>query len=663
MKGKQNSSKLNKIFIIAGILVAILLVWTLIGSFGETTESSAWDGVVAKSFTSGTGTVNNPYVISTPGELAYFKSLLEGVDASAYANRNYVITNNMDYGNYDLAINNTVPFSGTIDGKYNFVKNVDLSSSLFKSLDGATIKNLNFKDFNINVSEKIGILANEANEVNIDFVLLDGEINVASEITDSVSVAGLFDNDDSSQIKNTIINFRISELIDYVSILNFGSDTVIENVLVNSEYGIVGSDVELDVSKVYKFSINNNAVSVNSNDLSKFNDGSYEAVLTDSVFEFSSIKPTDENTENNSKAPTRSAAISLHASGIDTSNHAIYINDLAADYNHYIGLNYTEIRNTNGTIPNGNNQNLYSDSNLATVYIRYSGADINNSNTYGTVSVSEDIRDYYYYKRYPVVSGYIEFDLIDNPWANRPTDRAFNGWVTDYTNAVISLNMDTYVRSVKIPVSDVTNPISITFYSSWTIASLSETTGEISSNLKSIAMQELAVSYGDLTIYHYKAHVNNNSYYPSDSPLYNMSGTRITSGSRCRTNGGCDYVRPNGNDAYSGSREYYRATPNGNNATLSRVYPSKQSSVSYYNSTDDAAGLFIRVTSGTENIYSSTGTKLTSCGSSCYKLLQYGEQTVGTTATYYYLATRDTNILLQTLLLLLLLVIFLHLYQ
>ena len=644
MKYKHRHLKFNKAYVVAAIALAILLTWTLISSFGQTTESSAWDGIVANSFTSGTGTENNPYVISSPGELAYFKSLLEGDAAAYYVDKNYVITNSFDYGDYDLSINNTVPFAGTIDGRYNFIKNVNLSKSLFVSLDGATIKNLNLKNLNITVNDKIGVIANETNKANIDFLLLDGAINVASEITDSVSVAGLFDDDTSSKIKSTIINFRISELIDYVSILNSGSDTVIENVLVNGGYGIVGRDVELDVTKVYKFSVDNNTISVNSNDLSKFNDESYEVVLTDNVFEFSSIIPVEKNEVNNSKGPTRSAAISLHNSGIDTSNHAIYVNDLTADYNYYIGLNYTEIRNINGTIPDGSNQQLYSNSNLATVYIRYSGADINDSTTYGTVSVSEDIRDYYYYKRYPVVSGYIEFDLIDNPWANRPAGRAFNGWVTDYTNAVVSLDMDTYVRSVKIPVSDINNPISITFYSSWTVASLAETTGEISSNLKSVTMQELAVSYGNLSVYHYKDHVNNNSYYPSDSPLYNMNGTRVTSGSRCRTNGGCDYVRPNGNAAYSGSREYYRAIANGNNATLTRVYPSKQSSVSYYNSTDDAAGLFIRVTSGTQDIYSSNGTKLTTCGSSCYKLLQYGEQNVGTTATYYYLPTRDTNI-------------------
>ena len=40
-----------------------------------------------------------------------------------------------------------------------------------------------------------------------------------------------------------------------------------------------------------------------------------------------------------------------------------------------------------------------------------------------------------------------EFDLIDNPWADRPSELVFNGWVTDYTGAVVSLDIDTYVKT------------------------------------------------------------------------------------------------------------------------------------------------------------------------------------------------------------------------
>ena len=81
--------KHKSIFILTAILIVILLSWSFINSFSETTTSTAWDGTVARSFEKGTGTVKNPYVISNASEFAYFKSLLEGESSASYANKNY----------------------------------------------------------------------------------------------------------------------------------------------------------------------------------------------------------------------------------------------------------------------------------------------------------------------------------------------------------------------------------------------------------------------------------------------------------------------------------------------------------------------------------------------------------------------------------------------
>lgn len=642
MKTKLNRQQLS-LFVIFGIIVAILLAWTLIYSFSSNTDSSAWDGVVANEFTSGTGSKENPYVISTAGEYAHFKELLEGTDAYLYIDKYYKIVNSLNYGEYDIAIANTVPFSGTIDGEWNTISDAKVTNSLFAEVDGATIKNINFDEIEITASRDTGILANSIKDTNISSLLLTGNIIIDEEVTDKLTVSGLSKEINSSMVKNIVINLEPTDELNYISIASSSTDNEIENVLVRKGYDLITESEDTDTSKVYEFSIENDEIIVKNDDIIKFINEDKRITIVNNKFAFVDVEKEEKEEESKPSRNTKSAAITEHTSGVD--GNSIHINDLVSDTNYYTGLNYTKITNTTGVIPTGVNQNLYSNSNLATVYIRYNGADINDSSVVGSVSVSENVSNYYYYKKYPVVDGFVTFDLIDNPWANRPSGRAFNGWVTDYDGAVVSLDTDTYVRSVKIPINSIESPISITFYTSWTIASVASNTSEISTNLKTTSMQAVPSDYGDLTQYYISDSIDYYDDYPSGI-LYNTSGTRITA-SYCNSRYGCDFVRPNTSNEYDSSASYYTVTPNGNNATLTRVYPTKISAFNYYTS-GYAAGYFIRVTSGTENIYSSTGEKLTSCGSSCYKLLQYSDGTIDNSTTYYYLTTRDTNIFAPT---------------
>ena len=643
---KQHKS----VFLIA-ILIVIILAWTFIRSFSEDIDNSAWDGVVADSFTSGTGTLENPYVIANASQYAYFKSLLEGEDAALYATKNYSITSSFNYGEYDITINNEVPFSGSINGNFNLIYNAKLTNSFFALVSNATIKNINFDNISVTSSIDSGVIANEMEDTSIMAVSLNGTIAKSNTIEDKVIVAGIAYKDNSSTIKDVVINLT-NENVDYIALVADITDTEFLNVIVGKDSTMVPDGIKADLSKVYELDFSSENISLDGKLINEINKNDYLITIKNNKLLFEKYNGSGEepidNQKGPSKAPSRSAAISVHASGIDTTNGNIYINDLTSDYNYYMGLNYTKISNTTGALPSGNNQNLYSNSNLATVYIRYSGADYNDSSVYGTVSVSETVSNYYYFKRYPVVSGYVTFDLIDNPWANRPGGRAFNGWVTDYTGAVVSLNIDTYVRSVKIPVSDVSTPISITFYTNWTIASIATSTSDISSTLKSAQMTEIPADMEDISEYYVAGHINYGYSYPSGTK-YDMNGNRITRSSCNSYPGGCNFVVENGSDPYDSNADYYQVTPiNNNTATLTQVFPTKTSPVSYYGATASAAGLFVRVTSGTENIYSSSGQKLTSCGSSCYKLLQFSDGVLDMNTTYYYLVTRDTNIFAPT---------------
>ena len=76
---------------IIGILSIIVLAWSVIKTFSNPTADSSWDGVVSREFTSGTGSEQNPYVISNGGELAHFKELLEGESAAQFVDKIYKI--------------------------------------------------------------------------------------------------------------------------------------------------------------------------------------------------------------------------------------------------------------------------------------------------------------------------------------------------------------------------------------------------------------------------------------------------------------------------------------------------------------------------------------------------------------------------------------------
>ena len=75
--------KHKKLLLIAGIIIAIVFAITLFKTFSETVTDDGWDGVVARTFTSGTGTEENPFVIANASEYAYFKQVMEGDDVEA----------------------------------------------------------------------------------------------------------------------------------------------------------------------------------------------------------------------------------------------------------------------------------------------------------------------------------------------------------------------------------------------------------------------------------------------------------------------------------------------------------------------------------------------------------------------------------------------------
>ena len=167
--------------------------------------------------------------------------------------------------------------------------------------------------------------------------------------------------------------------------------------------------------------------------------------------------------------------------------NTVYVNDLVADINYYTGLNYTY--SANGTLPTTVNKNIYNENNLVQTKITYYGYDpLNNDHGYVSPLSTERQDRYIYFKAWVVDDNgttsnknddFVLIELIDNPFTYRPHLKGFNGWVTTYSGATISLDMSYYKRYAKVPITytdNKPNKIEIAFYATWIDAAYSSIT-------------------------------------------------------------------------------------------------------------------------------------------------------------------------------------------
>ena len=187
---------------------------------------------------------------------------------------------------------------------------------------------------------------------------------------------------------------------------------------------------------------------------------------------------------------------------IEKTYEAVYINDLEADWNYYYGLNY--VNSNNGTLPSGEYQNIYNESNLVPVVLSYSGTEVFGADFYtGTVSLTETQSEFVYYKYYPIgANGKVKIELIDNPFTNRPIGKGFNNWVS--YNGIGNMSFDTglYKRYIELDVSyidGIPQRIEVALYATWVDAAVSQRNGSINwttafNSLNNKGMARLATS-------------------------------------------------------------------------------------------------------------------------------------------------------------------------
>ena len=118
------------------------------------------------SFTSGgNGSQDEPYVITTPGELAQMHT--------AY-NANFILGNDIDMSEYPRPYIAPTEFGSTFDGNNYTISNIELNNGgMFDMLHHGTVKNLQLQSPTLNIGDNnidMGIIANSAVQVTIENV-------------------------------------------------------------------------------------------------------------------------------------------------------------------------------------------------------------------------------------------------------------------------------------------------------------------------------------------------------------------------------------------------------------------------------------------------------------------------------------------------------------
>ena len=689
---KNNRLMTKKLFLcfVAAFFLALFSfgVYTLTSRL-SLAASSGWDGVtVATEFARGNGTAENPYVIEDGPEFIYFKQILEGDSYETYYNKYYQLGDDIDLGGNTITpigvSNEEVEriFEGAFDGNGHFITNFKISEpsvigdtayySLFAKTRNASFTSLGITEYELKVGEvenrvvasllvgsstvteegastfdnlffnhfyfdasslKEGsnaylLIGEKEEKVSVSNISFNGDIQGNESVTE-VAIASTYSN--------------ISNIIDGVRIIDSGVEGVSYGEI-DSVYHIDGEESAQSAIEVLNGSIADDhywAYENNEFVLKEYEKVVMEVPETSKSFTFSM-----------QKAPN----FSLHASGID--GNTVYINDLDSDYNYYMGRNYTS--SSNGDTPTMEDKGIYGSSNLKKFQIIYHG-DLD-ENRVGTISYAsgENQNTIVYYKYYYVTGNSIDLELIDNPFAGRPDDMAFNGWFSKDSDVTLYLDPTYYTWHAVVPVSG--DNIVVELYASWVEAIVDDT----SSNYRSInnalsSLYNAGMHEADVTEtrtrptntidndrYYYVRVILNNG--DSQSGYYNERGYSLAG--YCNNNTCTVYQRVAAGSPYDPDETYYYSSGNQMRVIDPRGTETYQVVKDIYDGMTMANYYEERELSRNQSqvgYVGEDGEELTGTCTSYYgctvyeKILYAGESLVDPDKTYYYLVTRDTQ--------------------
>ena len=118
--------KIPKIYYFGLLLLLVVLAIVAIPTLARYKNrlsidvSTVWDGSIAKSYRKGTGTKDDPYIISNGSELAYFASMLK---TNSYANTYFKLNNNIVLNDGVFSYDDTSKIMYTLNDSTFYVKN------------------------------------------------------------------------------------------------------------------------------------------------------------------------------------------------------------------------------------------------------------------------------------------------------------------------------------------------------------------------------------------------------------------------------------------------------------------------------------------------------------------------------------------------------------
>ena len=189
-------------------------------------------------FGGGSGTENNPYLISTPEHLTELQVAVDS--GNSFEGKYFVLTNDIDFSNYDNDSNpnngnfdpigyfgqsgNLFEFSGTLDGKGYAIKHLSIkrplnyANGLFAYTVDATIKNVQLKEVVVEGQVASAISA-YAENTSISQVVVEGNLKGGA-------AGGLVGATDGSIIENSSFEGKIQGTMMQVGgIASFAKDS------------------------------------------------------------------------------------------------------------------------------------------------------------------------------------------------------------------------------------------------------------------------------------------------------------------------------------------------------------------------------------------------------------------------------------------------------
>ena len=283
MKLSRNKKIIYSVLIVVVVLLLSYKIPTLARFKNRGISSSnVWSGMVASKYRSGTGTSNDPYIISNGDELAFFSSQLENNnyedtyfkitknillnegefkyenDKILYVigNDTYYVNNNEYYDNPDFTgeaigtinvLNSLDGFEGTLDGDYHTIYGYYSTNALFTDLKG-NITSLYIENALVNTSSSNAIFADTITSSSISNIIIDGYLIGSTYVPPVEPINNIDYLSDYSEI-NDIVLGGIASYVEDSTLINCINKSNITGGFIAG--GLIGYGVDTSIVNAY----------------------------------------------------------------------------------------------------------------------------------------------------------------------------------------------------------------------------------------------------------------------------------------------------------------------------------------------------------------------------------------------------------------------------